>query len=154
AMMPQAAGLSVEEGRAIARFVTGKEFASGGARLTGQCTGTPPPVHIAETDWNGWGSDPANTRYPPRPGLTAADVPSLKLKWAFAFPGDTVRSAQPAIVGGRVFTGSASGAVYSLDAATGCTWWKYDSGTMVRTGVSIGSAGGKTVAYFGDVRST
>jgi polyvinyl alcohol dehydrogenase (cytochrome) len=76
------------------------------------------------------------------------------LKWAFAFAGDVVRSAQPAIVGGRVFTGSATGAIYSLDAATGCIWWKYDAGTMVRTAVSIGTAGGKTIAYFGDVRST
>ena len=70
----------------------------------------------------------------------------LKLKWAFAFAGDSVRSAQPAVVGGRVFTGSASGAVYSLDAATGCIYWKYDAGAMVRTAISIGQAGGKTIA--------
>src|SRR5262249_58967323 len=73
---------------------------------------------------------------------------------AFAFDGDTVRSAQPTVVGNRVFVASASGAVYSLDAATGCSYWKYDAGAMVRNAVSIGRAGGKMMAYFGDVRAT
>jgi len=154
AMVAQSAGLSAEEGRAIARYVTGKEFATGSAKLANQCAAAPGPVRIDAAGWNGWGKDLANTRFQPNPGITAADVPSLKLKWAFAFEGDTVRSAQPAIVGGRVFVGSASGAIYSLDAATGCTYWKYDSGAQVRTAVSIGMAGGKTVAYFGDIRST
>ena len=78
---------------------------------------------------------------------------NLKLKWAFAFEGDTVRSAQPVVVGNRVFTGSASGAVYSLDAETGCSYWKYSAGAMVRNAISIGQAGGKTIAYFGDIRA-
>jgi len=153
AMVPQSAGLTEEEGRAIARFVTAKEF---GARAAtgGRCGTAPGPLRVGETDWNGWGSDLANTRYQPKPGLTAADVPNLKLKWAFAFAGDSVRSAQPAGVGDRVFTGSASGAVYSLDAASGCVYWRYDAGAMVRSAISIGKAGGKFIAYFGDVRAT
>src|SRR5208283_3509486 len=61
---------------------------------------------------------------------------------------------QPTAVGGRVFVGSVSGVIYSLDAASGCTYWTYDAGATVRTSVSIGQAGGKSVAYFGDVRST
>ena len=108
---------------------------------------------MSDADWNGWGNDLANTRYQPKPGLAAADVPKLKLKWAFAFEGDTVRSAQPVVVGNRVFTGSASGAVYSLDAETGCSYWKYSAGAMVRNAISIGQAGGKTIAYFGDIRA-
>jgi len=154
AMQPQSAGLSPEEGRAIARFVTGKEFGAGGGRLTGKCGGAPGPLRKSDADWNGWGNDLANTRYQPKPGLTAEDVPNLKLKWAFAFEGDTVRAAQPTIVGNRVFVGGASGAVYSLDAASGCTYWKYDAGAMVRNAISIGEAGGKSIAYFGDVRAT
>ncbi len=153
AMASQAAGLSNEEGRAIARFVAGKEFGAGVATLGGKCSATPGALAMNDADWNGWSADLANTRYQPKPGLAAADVPNLKLKWAFAFQGDTARSAQPTVVGGRVFTGSASGAIYSLDAATGCIYWRYDAGATVRTSVSIGKAGGKTIAYFGDVRS-
>ena len=153
AMATQAAGLSSEEGRAIARFSAGKEFGTGAAPVAGKCSGTPGPLTMADADWNGWSADPANTRYQPKPGFDAADVPNLKLKWAFAFQDDTSRSAQPAVVGGRVFTGSASGAIYSLDAATGCIHWRYDAEATVRTSITIGKAGGKSIAYFGDVRS-
>lgn len=154
AMVAQSAGLAPEEGRAIARFVTGKEFGARATATAGKCATAPGPLRLSDADWNGWGNDPENTRYQPKPGLTAADVPNLKLKWAFAFEGDTVRSAQPAVVGNRVFTGSASGAIYSLDAATGCTYWRYDAGATVRNAISIGQASGKMIAYFGDVRST
>ena len=154
-MAPQSAGLSVEEGRAIARFVTGKEFVAGAPAAAGHCGATPAALQVTGTGWNGWGNDLANTRYQPRPGLTAGDVPKLKVKWAFGFEGATVRSAQPTLVGGRVFVGSASGTVYSLDAATGCIYWKYEAGSMVRTAVSIGEiADHRHAAYFGDVRST
>jgi polyvinyl alcohol dehydrogenase (cytochrome) len=155
AMQPQAAGLSSDEGRAIARYITGKEFGAAvtAARPAGTCSTTPATLAIHDGDWNGWSADVANTRYQPKPGLSPDDVGNLKLKWAFAFPGDTLRSAQPSIVGGRVYTGSASGAIYSLDAATGCTYWRYDAGATVRTSVTIGKLGSKTIAFFGDVRS-
>ena len=84
AMQPQSAGLSDEEGRAIARFITAKEFStSAGPVMTGQCTAAPKAFSIAATDWNGWGQDLSNSRYQPNPGLTSADVPKLKVKWDF-----------------------------------------------------------------------
>ena len=154
AMVAQSAGLTSEEGRAIARFLTGKEFGAGTGTMAGKCAAAPGALRTSDADWNGWGNDLANSRYQPKPGLTAGDVPNLKLKWAFAFEGDTVRAAQPTVVGNRVFVGGSNGAVYSLDAATGCTYWKYDAGAMVRNAISIGQAGGKSIGYFGDVRAT
>ena len=152
AMTSQATGLSSDEERAIARFLTGKEFGSGPKIGTGNCSTPATTLNLNDRDWNGWSVDLANSRYQPKPGMSTADVPNLKLKWAVAFQGETVRSAQPSVVGERVFTGSASG-VYSLDAASGCLYWKYDAGATVRTAISIGKAGGKTIAYFGDVRA-
>jgi polyvinyl alcohol dehydrogenase (cytochrome) len=152
AMTSQATGLSSDEERAIARFLTGKEF-GGAAIAVGSCATPAGALNLNDGDWNGWSVDLVNSRYQPKPGMSAAEVSNLKLKWAVAFPGDTVRSAQPSVVGGRVFTGSASGAIYSLDAASGCQYWKYDAGATVRTAISIGKAGGKTIAYFGDVRA-
>jgi polyvinyl alcohol dehydrogenase (cytochrome) len=153
AMSWQATGLSSDEERAIARFLTGKEFGGVAAIGSGNCSAPPGALNLNDGDWNGWSVDLFNARYQPKPGMSASDVPGLKLKWAVAFQGETVRSAQPSIVGGRVFTGSASGAIYSLDAASGCIYWKYDAGATVRTAISIGIAGGKTIAYFGDVRA-
>src|SRR5437588_156330 len=72
-MNSMASALSADEGRAVARFVTGKEFASG-AVAAGKCAAAPSAVNIAESDWNGWGTDLASSRYQPKPGLSASEV--------------------------------------------------------------------------------
>ncbi len=155
AMVPQSAGLSEEEGRAIARYITAKDFSTSTATaMQGQCTAAPPALTIAKTDWNGWGQDIGNSRYQPNPGIAAADVPKLKLKWAFGLPSDTSAQGQPTVVGGRVFVGTVSGNVYSLDAKTGCIYWTYRAGATVRNAIVIGKIGGQYIAYFGDVKAT
>ena len=153
-MQPQAAGLSDEEGRAIAKFITAKEFSTATASaMAGQCTAAPKPMTIASTDWNGWGQDLGNSRYQPNPGLIASDVPKLKVKWAFGFPGDTSAQGQPAVVGGRVFVGSVGGNLYSLDASTGCVYWTYKAGAAIRTAIRIEKVGAHFVAFLGDVKA-
>ncbi len=106
--------------------------------------------------WNGWGASLANGRFQPADmaGLTADQVPHLKLKWAFGFPLAPAAYSQPVVMGGRVFVGSMNGAVYSLDAGSGCTYWIYQASTAgVRSAVSIGARSGSTgfTAYFGDL---
>jgi glucose dehydrogenase len=85
--------------------------------------------------WNGWGAGPAQRRFQPSgmAGLAAGDVPRLRLRWAFGFPGTARAYAQPTVAGGRVFVGSQGGRVYSLDAGSGCTHWEYAAGAPVRT---------------------
>ncbi|HWE53367.1 MAG TPA: PQQ-binding-like beta-propeller repeat protein [Bryobacteraceae bacterium] len=159
AMMIQAAGLTAEESRAVARYITGKEFAVGGAVMSGMCSSPGKQFSIASTDWNGWGVDLDNSRYQPKPGLAAADVPKLKLKWAFGFPGARQAFAQPVVAGGRLFVGSAGGMVYSLDANSGCTYWAYSTGSDGKAGPGVRAAvviakaksGGKYVVYIGDL---
>jgi polyvinyl alcohol dehydrogenase (cytochrome) len=84
--------------------------------------------------WSGWGADSGNSRFQPAPaaGLAAADVPKLKLKWAFGFPNGTSAFAQPAVAGGRLFVGSDNGYVYALDAATGCSYWSFQAQAGIR----------------------
>jgi len=158
AMTVQAAGLTEDEERAIATYVTGKNFgASAPAAMAGQCT-TPPKKFAPnpKDDWNGWGDDPKNSRFQPNPGLKAADVPNLKLKWAFGFPGDNAADAQPTVVGGRVFVGSNKGIVYSLDQSTGCIVWSHETGAGVRTAMLVepSKTPGKYIVFYGDLRSS
>jgi polyvinyl alcohol dehydrogenase (cytochrome) len=82
--------------------------------------------------------------------LRPADVPKLKLKWAFGFPYATQAYAQPSVMGGRIFVGSAAPKAYSLDAKSGCTYWSVDTNSPVRTAISIGAIGKNWFAYFGD----
>ena len=71
-------------------------------------------------------------------GLSADDVPKLKLKWAFGYAGANQAYAQPAVVGGRLFVGSVARKVYSLDAKSGCIYWIIDTDFAVRTAISVG----------------
>src|ERR1700689_3635808 len=105
--------------------------------------------------WNGWGTNTSNTRFQDAAtaGLTGDQVPRLKLKWAFGFPGELNANAHPTYAGGRVFVGSPGGKVYSLSAATGCVHWYIDAGAGVRSAVSIGRVGSVIAAFFGDGRA-
>src|SRR6185503_13178355 len=98
------------------------------------------------------GRDLDNSRFQPQPGLKAADVPKLKVKWAFGYRATSIYG-QPTIVGGRVYVTSASGRVYSLDAKTGCTYWTFDASGPSRTAVSIARVP-QLAAIFGDDTAT
>ena len=161
AMVSMASGRSTGDRRAIAEFVSGKSFGaalnttpSAQARCPAATGDFSNP--LAGPAWNGWGVNTSNTRYQdgPAAGFTAAEVPRLKLKWAFGFPGDIAAEAQPTIAGGRVFVGSGSGMVYALNAATGCVHWFFQAAAPVRAAISIGrtqtSSGPRFVAFVGD----
>ena len=161
AMLSMASGRTGVERRAIAEFVTGKTFAaplSTTPSPQAMCRATPGEFAnpLAGPVWNGWGVNTQNTRYQDQPmaGLTAADVPRLKLKWAFGFPGELSADAQPSMAGGRVFVGTQSGVVYALGAATGCVHWVFQADAAVRAAVTIARidtpAGGRVAAFIGD----
>jgi polyvinyl alcohol dehydrogenase (cytochrome) len=160
-MISMTAGRTALERRAIAEFVTGKSF--GRPLVTkplpqSMCSGDSGDFAgpLAGPAWNGWAVNTFNTRLQDgaAAGFTAAQVPRLKLKWAFGFPGDLAADAQPTVVGGRVFVGSQSGNVYALDSASGCIHWYFAADTSVRAAVIIGrlqaGSGSRNVAFIGD----
>ena len=163
-MITMANGRTAAERRAIAEFLTGKS-------LSNPVVTTPAPAAMCSTApigfdsgtgprWTGWGQNTSNTRFQDAPsaGLKAADIPRLKLKWAFAFPGDLQSYSQASIVGGRIFVGSWGGTVYSLSAVTGCIHWFFNAGQGVRSAVTVARVdmpgGARDVAFFGDARAT
>jgi polyvinyl alcohol dehydrogenase (cytochrome) len=156
-MRTQSAGLNLNERTALATFVTGK---APSGELTAPpeknvCARHDAPLDLAAPQWNGWGRDLDNSRFQPQPGLTATDVPRLKLKWAFGYRGSSIYG-QPTIVGGRVFATSVTGRVYSLDARTGCTYWTFDAQAPARPAMSVAAVPGiaKPLVFFGDDSAT
>jgi polyvinyl alcohol dehydrogenase (cytochrome) len=117
-----------------------------------------------EPHWNGWGVDVAQHRFQlaATAGLSAEDIPKLKLRWAFGYEDANQAYAQPTIMGGRLFVGSVARKVYALDARTGCIYWKFDTDFPVRTAITVGEFTGSNqnpdpnatptrwAAYFGD----
>jgi polyvinyl alcohol dehydrogenase (cytochrome) len=102
--------------------------------------------------WSGWSPGLVNTRFQSAEaaGLSAANVPRLQLKWVFAFPDTTSMRSQPAVYRGRVYVGGQDGAVYSLDAVTGCTHWSTEVNAEVRSGITVADVAGKPTVFFGD----
>lgn len=155
-MKEQGATLSAAQKRTVAEFLTAKTIAGGSlAAKSNACSDTKAPFSLSGANWNGWGSDLANTRFQPAApaGLTAAQVPRLKLKWAYAFPNTFVANGQPTIVGGRIFVASANRNIYSLDAKSGCEYWSFEAQSPARTAIVIATIPGersRQAAFFGD----
>ena len=97
----------------------------------------------------GWGHD--NRRFVPASvaGLTAAQVPQLKLKWAIAYPAAVRARTQPSIGWGTIFVGGHDGTLYAFDLATGCTRWTSRMSAEVRTAI-VADAATKRL-FFGDI---
>ncbi|MGH9675164.1 MAG: PQQ-binding-like beta-propeller repeat protein, partial [Bryobacteraceae bacterium] len=120
----------------------------------GACAAGLPP-RTDSSFWNGWGVDEVNSRYqtPKMAGLKAADVPRLKVKWAFGFGNTTTVVGQPTLVGGRLYFGSADGTIYNVDAATGCTYWTFKADGGVRSAPTVAAIqAGRYALLFGDQR--
>jgi polyvinyl alcohol dehydrogenase (cytochrome) len=160
-MRSQGAELTAMQIEALARML-GNTVATAAPRSTDNaCTGDTAASFVTPLErpnWNGWGGNLAQHRFQPAAmaQLPANQVPRLKLKWSFGFPGANRAFAQPTVIGGRVFVGSASSTVYSLNANSGCQYWAFKPDAPVRTAITIGrgSAQGKWIAYFGDQRAT
>ncbi len=164
-MAPNAEGLTDDELRGLATFVSGRPFGNIADRtadaMPNRC---PSSMRLADPTtgprWNGWSPDAGgNARFQPTAaaGLTAEQVPRLKLKWAFGFPDAVSAWAPPTIAGGWVFVGSDNGMVYALDAATACVHWSFEAETAIASGIILGATDhpeARYAAYFGDWKGT
>lgn len=149
-MQVQASRLAADDKVALVFYLVNAMPGSGAAiDLGANRCGSATPLSLNGPSWNGWGGrGTTNLRFQPERGLRARDLPALKLKWAFAFPAGA--SSPPTIAGDRVFVPSLGGVVFSLDANTGCTHWAIDVGAPARTPITIGRAGTRPAAFFGD----
>jgi polyvinyl alcohol dehydrogenase (cytochrome) len=162
-MRRQGGALSPAERRAVAEFVTGRPAGSYRAPLsvipkTAYCSaagaaGDP----LAGASWNGWGIDLQNTRHQSAAaaGLTAAEVPRLRLKWSFGFPGASASGSQVTVMGSRLFVGSRNGVMYALDKDTGCLVWAFeaDAGTRSTPVVARSPGAAGSTVYFADAHA-
>jgi polyvinyl alcohol dehydrogenase (cytochrome) len=131
-MKPMAAGLSDADKQAVATYLTSAPPSEAPPVAAARPQGRPtpaavgvdvkcqvnPPIKATASDWTSVGLDRSH-RYQANPGLTAADVPKLKVKWAFAMSGGSM----PTVIGDWLFITNRSGKFYALDPATGCVRW-------------------------------
>jgi polyvinyl alcohol dehydrogenase (cytochrome) len=153
AMMTIAYTLNREERQAVANFL-GKPGEEPRPRQGAYCKDRSVRLgDLAKDAWNGWSPSRDNARFvpPELAKLTAAQVPALKLKWAFGFDGDISAMAQPTVIGNHVFVGSAGGVVHALRTDTGCLQWTFQANGPVRSAIVATPLEGGHVLLFGDL---
>ncbi len=87
-------GVTDADKRMIAGYLGGRKVDVGqiadAKLMPNQCPSNPAINSLSASPlWNGWGADASNARFQTAKaaGLPADQVPNLKLKWAFGFPG-------------------------------------------------------------------
>lgn len=152
-MTKQGNTLTDDQKLRVAEYITRQDLSKGLpiVKYAPQCAGNAarfdrksPPAKT------GWGHD--TKRFVPvsAGGVTAADLNSMELKWAYAFPNATKARSQPAIGYGATFVGSDDGTVYAFDLETGCARWTFKASAEIRTAVVLAD-GERPMAYFGDL---
>jgi polyvinyl alcohol dehydrogenase (cytochrome) len=157
AMRPFASGLTPDMIRGVAVYLAGKPLAAGGMASAGaqppdnKCAANP-PIRAAATDWNGYGKTVGSTRFQQATSLNAKNLDRLKVKWAFSVAGGRV--GQPAVIGDRLFLVTFAGDAFSLDAKTGCVYWRKAIGSPMRAAPLVvrrpGDSPSGWVMYVGD----
>lgn len=135
-MKEQAAGLDRAQKKQVAEFLGGRPMVDAAGTdvktMSNRCK-TNPEFRLTSGDWNGWSPKIDNARFQQAAGIAPADVPKLKLKWAFGVPQGASMFSEPAAAGGRLFFGGDNGTVYSIDADTGCPYWSFHGDGGIRT---------------------
>ena len=149
-MMGVAYPLTREERETVANFL-GTKGSEPGPLAAAFCSAERHPLSGQSAgNWNGWSPSPANTRYQPAGGITKDQVARLKLKWAYGFAGDVTAFAEPTVLNGTIFVGSAGGVVQALEAKTGCLHWTFQANGPVRSVIVAVANGSDYSLLFGD----
>ena len=153
-MMTVAYPLSRDEREAVAAYL-GKAGPEPGPPASAFCSDR--SVKISNSPkfaWNGWSPASNNARFQSADaaGLTISQVGHLKLKWAFGFDGDITAWAQPTVIDGQVFVGSAGGVMHALRAETGCLQWTFQANGPVRSAITAAPLHNGHVLLFSDHR--
>ena len=160
-MKEQAASLTDVQKRTIAEFLAARPSrteAGDMKNMTNRCASNAAMTDPASGPaWNGWGAGTGNARFQTASaaGLTADQVPKLKLRWAFGVPNAAEMHSQPTVASGRVFFGSDAAYLYSLDAKTGCVYWSFQADAGIRSAPTVtaikGQGSTRYAVYFVDV---
>ncbi len=108
---------------------------------------------VAAFSSNGWGIDPLNRRFQPDSEINAANVATLELAWAFGLDDSSSPHSYPLVTDDTVFIGTESGNLYALERASGCTRWRFEADSNIRTAIIQGTVKidgeDRTLLFFG-----
>ena len=162
AMATAAQQLSAADKQVLAAYLGGRPLdltdAGSAKRMRNHCEANAPIENISSTPaWNGWGVNLANTRFESAQGagITAQQVPHLKLKWAFGFPNGDTSFGQPSIAAGACSWAATSAIFTRSTLIQGASTGPIERGEGANggdRGSGCGNGTTKYAVYFGDFR--
>jgi polyvinyl alcohol dehydrogenase (cytochrome) len=155
-MRQQGAALSESERKAVAVWLTKRELKTSVIPKDAYAPFSYSSHVPSRYDYSGWGGNYAATGFRSREqaGISAENLPSLKLKWVFAFPDATIVRSKPAIVGNWLIVGSQFGDLYAINRKTGKPGWHFTGNAAIRGAVVVKQNKNSTTAFFADYSTT
>ena len=157
-MRSEGAGLTPEQRVMVAEYLSRREYADTSLPESAYCAERGfAPLDLDSVSWMGFGGalEGGGFQSAGRAQLRASDVPSLELRWAFAFPEVAQVRTKPTVVGDVALVGDQFGVVYAIAADTGCVRWTFAADAAIRGAVLVGQATtGRALAYFVDFRTS
>lgn len=148
-MQPQGAALSEQQKRTLVEGLTRKKIEHFVIAEAAYCeTRKAPVTNDSAVHWAGWGGNAAANGFNHSDHISPTDVQNLELSWSFAFPGTNQARSQPAVIGETLYVGSAEGAVYALNATSGCIYWRINTTSAVRGAIEVGKVNNNTSIFF------
>ena len=156
-MQSEGAALSRDQRIMVAEALTNRRYSETTLPAAAFCSEQSTQVfEIESVSWMGFGGNIEGTGFQPddRAGLTASEIPSLELLWAFAFPDASEIRTKPTIVGKLALFGDQFGMVYAVDTNTGCVRWTFEADAGIRGAILVDTDdNGRPLAYFVDFRT-
>ncbi len=156
-MRAEGAALTREQLVMVAEYLSGRAHATTSLPEAAYCSdGGFGPLDVSSVSWMGFGGTLEGTGFQSaeRAALEAADVPSLELRWAFAFPQGSKVRTKPTVVGDVILVGDQFGGVFALETASGCVRWSFAADAGISGSILVDEdADGRSLAYFVDFRT-
>ncbi len=155
-MRLQAAGLTEEQRKDVAEWVTQGKLKTAAVPIDMQGRFPIRPDELSAYNHSGWGGNAAGTGYrnAAQSKITLSNVGTLKLKWVFAFPDATIVRSKPAVIGNWLIVGSQFGDLYAINRHTGKAGWHFSANAAIRGAIVIHKKGKQVIAFFADFGTT
>lgn len=153
-MRQQAVNLSETERKAVVQWLTNRELTTTSFPKEAYTSFSIPNQH-SKYDHSGWGNNIEGTGYrnADQAGITTANISSLKLKWAFAFPDASVMRGKPAVVGDWLIVGGQFGELLSINKHSGKIGWLFSASSAIRGAITVIREENSATAFFADFSS-
>lgn len=151
-MKTNAEKLSLEECEAVAQWISKKLLKETTIPQEAYTEFKLPPNSSINQWISGWGGNLESTGFTSAAvaGITPANVQTLQLKWAFAFPDVNRARCRPALIDDWLITGTDLGDVFAINKKTGLIGWRFSADATIRGGIQVYKSGDSIKVYFAD----